>query len=111
MGKKMKAALENFAMPLAMMLMAAFGASVGGIGTPIGTGPNLIAIGAVEDRLRITFLQWMLFGVPTPASSVRSLRWKSAHGKGPSVGYGTAARRPPHTEYCQEAVGSVASIG
>jgi sodium-dependent dicarboxylate transporter 2/3/5 len=54
----------------ALLLGVAFAADFGGIGTPIGTGPNLIAIGAVEDQLRITFLQWMLFGVPTAAMMV-----------------------------------------
>lgn len=48
----------------AMLLGIAFAADFGGIGTPIGTGPNLIAIGAVADLYRINFLRWMLFGVP-----------------------------------------------
>jgi solute carrier family 13 (sodium-dependent dicarboxylate transporter), member 2/3/5 len=53
----------------AMMLIAAFGASVGGIGTPIGTPPNLIGIGML-DRIvgvKISFFQWMLIGVPIVA--------------------------------------------
>ena len=49
----------------AMLLGLAFGANFGGIGTPIGTGPNLIAISAVASRHQITFLDWMIFGVPT----------------------------------------------
>ena len=49
----------------ALMLGVAFAADFGGIATPIGTGPNLIAIGAVSEFRRITFLDWMLFGVPT----------------------------------------------
>ena len=48
----------------ALLLGVAFAADFGGIGTPIGTGPNLIAIGAVADTYRITFVHWMLFGVP-----------------------------------------------
>ena len=48
----------------ALLLGVAFAANFGGIGTPIGTGPNLVAIGAVSDRFRIRFLDWMLFGVP-----------------------------------------------
>jgi sodium-dependent dicarboxylate transporter 2/3/5 len=51
----------------ALLLGVAFAADFGGMGTPIGTGPNLIAIGAIEDRARITFLQWMSFGVPSAA--------------------------------------------
>ena len=34
-----------------MMLMAAYAASIGGIGTPVGTPPNLIGI-AMLDKLR-----------------------------------------------------------
>jgi solute carrier family 13 (sodium-dependent dicarboxylate transporter), member 2/3/5 len=48
----------------ALILGVAFAADFGGIATPIGTGPNLIAIGAVSDRFRITFVHWMLFAVP-----------------------------------------------
>jgi sodium-dependent dicarboxylate transporter 2/3/5 len=48
------------------MLSAAFGSSIGGIGTPVGTPPNLIGIGMLEKiaGVRVTFLQWMLLGVP-----------------------------------------------
>ena len=51
---------------LAMMLIAAFGASVGGIGTPIGTPPNLIGIGMLNriSGVQISFFQWMLLGLP-----------------------------------------------
>jgi sodium-dependent dicarboxylate transporter 2/3/5 len=51
---------------LAMMLITAFGASVGGIGTPVGTPPNLIGLGMLESiaHVHITFFQWMALGVP-----------------------------------------------
>jgi len=40
-------------------------ANIGGIGTPIGTPPNAIALKAMEDMgLSISFGKWMLFGVP-----------------------------------------------
>jgi solute carrier family 13 (sodium-dependent dicarboxylate transporter), member 2/3/5 len=50
----------------AMMLIAAFGASIGGIGTPIGTPPNLIGVGMLERiaQQKVTFFEWMAFGVP-----------------------------------------------
>jgi sodium-dependent dicarboxylate transporter 2/3/5 len=53
-----------------MMLMAAYASSVGGIGTPVGTPPNLIAI-AMLDRLagvRIPFFQWMALAIPIMAA-------------------------------------------
>jgi sodium-dependent dicarboxylate transporter 2/3/5 len=51
---------------LIMMLMTSFAASIGGIGTPVGTPPNLIGIGMLERIIDvdITFFQWMLLGVP-----------------------------------------------
>ena len=49
-----------------MMLMAAYASSVGGIGTPVGSPPNLIGIGMIEKlaNVKISFFQWMLFAVP-----------------------------------------------
>jgi sodium-dependent dicarboxylate transporter 2/3/5 len=63
-GREGDLASRNFA--TAMMLMAAFGASVGGMGTPIGTPPNLIGKGMLERiaLVKISFAQWMLLGVP-----------------------------------------------
>ncbi len=63
-GREGESGSRDFAM--AMMLMAAFGASVGGIGTPIGTPPNLIGIGMLSriTGARISFFEWMLFGIP-----------------------------------------------
>lgn len=54
---------------VAMMLICAFGASIGGIGTPIGTPPNLIGIGMLNriTGTEITFFRWMLLGIPIVA--------------------------------------------
>jgi sodium-dependent dicarboxylate transporter 2/3/5 len=51
---------------VAMMLMTSFGASVGGLATPVGTPPNLIGIGLIEriQQTHIGFFQWMAVGVP-----------------------------------------------
>lgn len=48
----------------ATLMGIAIGANFGGIATPIGTGPNAIAIAAVTNSVRITFLDWMVFAVP-----------------------------------------------
>ncbi|HXG55286.1 MAG TPA: DASS family sodium-coupled anion symporter [Vicinamibacterales bacterium] len=63
-GRESERGSRQFAM--AMMLMAAFGASVGGIGTPIGSPPNLIGIGMLDRMggIRISFFEWMTLGVP-----------------------------------------------
>lgn len=59
-----EANLRKFA--LAMMLITSFGASVGGMGTPVGTPPNLIGIGMLQRiaGVRISFFSWMALGVP-----------------------------------------------
>ena len=48
----------------AILLAVALGANLGGIGTPIGTGPNGIAVAAVSRVQHIDFLDWMLFAFP-----------------------------------------------
>jgi len=51
---------------MGMMLMTAYAASAGGIGSPVGTPPNLIGIAMIEKfaHVKIPFFQWMLFAVP-----------------------------------------------
>jgi sodium-dependent dicarboxylate transporter 2/3/5 len=63
-GRKTEPARLRFA--TAMMLMAAYASSAGGIGTPVGTPPNLIGIAMIEKfaGVKIPFFQWMLFAVP-----------------------------------------------
>ncbi len=47
-----------------LLLTLAYSASIGGIGTPIGSPPNLIAIGMLEKLAgyKIDFFQWMVIG-------------------------------------------------
>lgn len=48
----------------AILLALAFGANFGGMATPIGSGPNAIAIAAVQQKHSVTFLHWMFFALP-----------------------------------------------
>ena len=50
----------------AIMLMLAYGASVGGLLTPVGSPPNLIGRGLIEEATgeRISFFQWMMLALP-----------------------------------------------
>jgi len=52
--------------PLALMLSVAYAASIGGIGTLIGTPPNALLAGALNQTYGydIGFAQWMIFGMP-----------------------------------------------
>ena len=57
---------ERLAVPL--LLGVSYGASIGGMATPVGTPPNLVLLQLWEElfpgRPRIGFGQWMSFGVP-----------------------------------------------
>ncbi len=50
----------------ALMLMTAYGCSIGGMTTPVGTPPNLIVIGMLDSLLdvQISFLEWMMMATP-----------------------------------------------
>jgi sodium-dependent dicarboxylate transporter 2/3/5 len=52
-----------------MLLMVAYGASVGGMATIIGTPPNLLVAGYLERLAgtRVGFVDWLVFGVPVSA--------------------------------------------
>lgn len=58
---------RSLAVPL--LLGTAYAASLGGVGTPIGTPPNLIYMQVASDQfgLKTTFPSWMSFGVPIVA--------------------------------------------
>jgi len=54
------------ALPTALMLAVAYGATTGGMATLIGTPPNALLAAYMDDvyGLRIGFGQWMLLGTP-----------------------------------------------
>ena len=57
----------------ALMLMLAYGASVGGLLTPVGSPANLIGRGLIEEATgeRISFAQWAVVArpaLPSPCS-------------------------------------------
>ncbi|WP_299526222.1 DASS family sodium-coupled anion symporter [Winogradskyella sp.] len=61
---------QNFA--LSVMLGIAFSANAGGIATIIGTPPNSVLIGLLENEysIEISFLNWMLMGLPFSATLI-----------------------------------------
>ena len=58
--------INNPQLKVALILGIAYAASVGGIGTPIGTPPNVIFMGIYEEQTgnEFGFLSWMKIGVP-----------------------------------------------
>ncbi len=61
---------HNTKLKIRFLIAAAYGASIGGIFTPIGTPPNLILLGFLEDiQIKApTFLEWMMLTFPIVAS-------------------------------------------
>ena len=63
------ATLENVAdrrLKIGLLLGIAYACNVGGIGTPIGTPPNLILMQVYSDTTgtQLSFLEWMTWGLP-----------------------------------------------
>lgn len=60
------ASLRTWPFASGMMLMVAYAASVGGIGTPVGSPPNLIGIALIRSLagVDISFFLWMAVAIP-----------------------------------------------
>jgi sodium-dependent dicarboxylate transporter 2/3/5 len=68
-----------------MLICLAYASSLGGVCTPVGTAPNMIAMGQLERvGVHIDFLRWMSFGVPVGLAALVAmlvmarLRWPPA---------------------------------
>jgi sodium-dependent dicarboxylate transporter 2/3/5 len=57
---------ENLIFGKSLMLAIAFSASIGGVATLIGTPPNIIFAGIIQEiyNIEISFLEWFIFGFP-----------------------------------------------
>ena len=56
---------ENHKFRVALVLSIPFACNIGGIGTPIGTPPNAIALSYLTQKgLDLSFIQWMAMTVP-----------------------------------------------
>jgi len=56
----------RFHFGVTLMLGIAYAASIGGIGTLIGTPPNVLLAGTLERSfgIELSFLRWLVFGIP-----------------------------------------------
>ncbi len=64
-NRKDSAAQTAPSLSTALVLMVAYGASIGGIGTPVGSPTNLVAMGYLEKQgLELSFIQWMTIATP-----------------------------------------------
>ena len=57
---------ENLVFGKTLMLSIAYSVSIGGVATLIGTPPNLVFTGIVQELygIEISFLEWFVFGLP-----------------------------------------------
>ncbi len=85
-----------------LVLAIAYAASIGGMGTPIGTPPNVFFMQEYERATgeRMGFLEWMRFGVPVVLLLLPLCAWWLSRGLGntppavlPQVGRWTTAER------------------
>ncbi|MBA6231941.1 MULTISPECIES: SLC13 family permease [unclassified Colwellia] len=69
--------IDNRELKVALILGIAYAASVGGIGTPIGTPPNVIFMGIYEEHTgrEFGFLSWMKIGVPIVLIALPIMAW------------------------------------
>ena len=100
-----------------MMLMVAYAASIGGIGTPVGSPPNLIGLGLIQRNagVSISFFTWMgmmvpmlivmagvlfvlLYAMHPVAERAAVSRTAVAATAGPGPAVGTLTYREPGTE-------------
>lgn len=56
--------LKSYKYATGLMLMTAYACSIGGVLTPIGTPPNIIMLGFLNEmcNINIGFFQWMIWG-------------------------------------------------
>jgi sodium-dependent dicarboxylate transporter 2/3/5 len=84
----------------ALLLSTSFAASIGGLGTPVGTPPNLIGVGFVrrETGVALPFFSWMALGVPIvlllQVSATAMLRRAGGAGRADAEGIGRPDRAP-----------------
>jgi sodium-dependent dicarboxylate transporter 2/3/5 len=72
---------ENRLFGKALMLAIAYSASIGGIATLIGTPPNLVLAGIIEELydIEITFAQWASIGLPVSIILLAASWWYLTH--------------------------------
>jgi sodium-dependent dicarboxylate transporter 2/3/5 len=66
LGRERKGDADFQRYAMAMMLVTSFAATIGGMGTPVGTPPNLIGVGLLRTTggINVSFTGWMVVGVP-----------------------------------------------
>ena len=74
LGPALKGLPKDSAIAKSILLGLAFSANLGGMATIIGTPPNAIAAGLLDEAGSISFLRWTLLGLP-PALLLSAFIW------------------------------------
>lgn len=93
---------EDKRLTIPLLLGICYAASLGGIGTPIGTPPNLIFMKVYTENtgIKISFFDWMQWGIPVVAVFLPlMILWLTQHIK--SVQH---IKIPDTGEWCQEEI-------
>ncbi len=78
------------------LLAIAYGASIGGIITPVGTAPNLIFLGILGDHAlpAIPFVQWVAMVFPLAVSMLLAMGWVLGLGLGDEPSHASESHPP-----------------
>lgn len=81
-----------------LALAVCYGASIGGIGTPVGSPTNLVAMGFLErEGMALSFPQWMAMAVPVMLAMLvvvaMLLAWRAPRPTEPGTGAGASGGR------------------
>jgi solute carrier family 13 (sodium-dependent dicarboxylate transporter), member 2/3/5 len=92
--------------PVMLLLAIAYAASIGGLGTIIGTPPNALAVGYLAERhdIQVSFAQWMQVGVPVVLVMVPLCWWVLTRWVYP-------VHLPPNPAAAQEIAEELAELG
>lgn len=65
-GMAIVRSIDSPKLATALLLGIAYAASLGGVGTPIGTPPNIIFMSVYQEKtgIELSFLEWMATGIP-----------------------------------------------
>ncbi len=82
------------------LLAIAYGASIGGIMTPIGTAPNLIFLGFLGDHAlpAIPFAQWVVLVAPLAVTMLLLMGWVLGLGLGDEPSHASRSHPPLTSE-------------
>ena len=80
-----------------VMLAIAYGASIGGMATPIGTPPNVILMGIYKESVgkEVSFATWMVWVAPVVLSFLPLVWWWLCHSAQQKIGVQTGKTAIP----------------